>query len=67
MDKTAVSETADTVFESPGDHQLEGRSRRGSVAVLKTEGAVKRHGVRIYPPSAKFLSIADVPTISEGV
>jgi hypothetical protein len=32
---------------------MEGRSRRGSVAVLKTEGT-ERYGVRIYPPSANL-------------
>ena len=43
MDKTPLSESGKTVFESPGDRQVftEGRSRRGSVAVLKTEGARK--------------------------
>lgn len=37
MEKTVLSESTDTVFESPGDRQLGERSGGVSVAVLKTE------------------------------
>lgn len=51
MDKTPLSESGNTVFESPGVHH-NGRENWGSPGlVLKTKGAFG-HGERYYPSPA---------------